>query len=885
MNIKKIIIWLIVAVGIGLGNFGFHHSFFVPDESVLSLKARAQPVINGEEYAQQLAENASNAAPDASTNKSLNDLASLLDIILNTLYIIIRPLLAITGMALDNSLVYGEAFGLTTTLRKFWTIMMQISFIVLTAMILWDIVKMIRKKDGDPYKDLPNKIKSWILAGVFIPLSWFIVSALIDLSTILIYQVGAIPLTLISSNDDTKILVNSSIINLADTSASTAQKQSTFRFNTTFSCAENPTKTYLPCKFEDNVINEDSWNQYIEQEKGKYTSTSTQGMAESIENGKWFCALSPTALMKVDYTTNISSRTGLTQLLQEGSVEMSDCSTIGDLINKSKSMVGPLYTVYGSLLNFTSLNVTVSGKSTETEVMLFLIKAITGILLIIPLITLAFVSIARIGILRMVIAFSPLLALNEVFKGKGISGDMSKKLESNWLDMVNFKTWVSDIINVIFQPVIVVLALWLSIVFLNATNNMLKYDSDKAGLLQAIGINIDSDDEYQIFSTVDDKGDKITDIKMKKFSAEYSTSIFFDYFSWIIANIFWIMIMRKLMFMALGASKMTQNITRKMESFGEDYLSSRPIFPGPNWALSRDSIKQITDMDRGVPGEIMKNITKDKTKDAAEELVSYTKARLPGSEEKGKHNKTFALSQSFDSPDTNKNQVAADTMANGIISLGAENRNFHYLNKEDVANWSKLTGDKAMNVTGDNLSEIVTQDNFWKAMAKSENSERVLKVLREAQTEDSIASRLVGPKNIVELRNNMSKGIQQIRTGGISSANNNNTIKSYDNEMVFYTTKADTTNNIYSLEQAFNVDKSNLNKNYQKINDFVKNEEVLHTHVKDYFGIKDLNTSNDWEVYSDGRIFRIKNPPRIPPLNITAPTGSTEEGDTEDEGN
>jgi len=42
------------------------------------------------------------------------------------------------------------------------------------------------------------------------------------------------------------------------------------------------------------------------------------------------------------------------------------------------------------------------------------------------------------------------------------------------------------------------------------------------------------------------------------------------------------MIMRKLMFMALGASKMTQNITRKMESFGEDYLSSRPIFPGPN---------------------------------------------------------------------------------------------------------------------------------------------------------------------------------------------------------------------------------------------------------------------------------------------------------------
>lgn len=265
------------------------------------------------------------------------------------------------------------------------------------------------------YKELPAKLKSWILAGVLIPLSWFIVSALVDLSTILIYQVGAIPLTLISNNDDTKILVNSSIINLADTTASTEQKKSTFRFNTTFSCAEDPTRTYLPCKFEDNGINEDSWNQYIQEEKGKYTSTASQGMAQSIENGKGFCALSPTALMKVDYSANISSKTGLALLIQAGTEEMKACSTIGDLINKSKSMVGPLYTIYGSLLNFTSLNVTVSGKSTETEVMLFLIKAITGMLLIIPLITLAFVSIARIGILRMVIAFSPLLVLNKVF--------------------------------------------------------------------------------------------------------------------------------------------------------------------------------------------------------------------------------------------------------------------------------------------------------------------------------------------------------------------------------------------------------------------------------------------------------------------------------------
>ena len=38
-------------------------------------------------------------------------------------------------------------------------------------------------------------------------------------------------------------------------------------------------------------------------------------------------------------------------------------------------------------------------------------------------------------------------------------------------------------------------------------------------------------------------------------------------------------------------------------------------------------------METGVPGEIMKNLSKDKTEDAAKEVVAYTKAVLPGSEE------------------------------------------------------------------------------------------------------------------------------------------------------------------------------------------------------------------------------------------------------------
>ena len=78
--------------------------------------------------------------------------------------------------------------------------------------------------------------------------------------------------------------------------------------------------------------------------------------------------------------------------------------------------------------------------------------------------------------------------------------------------------------------------------------------------------------------------------------------------------------------------------------------------------------------------------------------------------------------------------------------------------------------------------------------------------------------------------------------------------------MVFYKTTADTTNNTYTLEKAFHVDKTKLPTGYTTINKLVNNEEVLHTKVKDYFGIKNKDESKDGEIYSDGKNFNIKNP-------------------------
>jgi hypothetical protein len=85
-----------------------------------------------------------------------------------------------------------------------------------------------------------------------------------------------------------------------------------------------------------------------------------------------------------------------------------------------------------------------------------------------------------------------------------------------------------------------------------------------------------SDPEYQTYG-VQTNGEHTTDIKIKKFAGEYTTSIFFDLFTRIIANILGILIMRKLMFAALGTAGMSKAIVDKVKKVGEDYISTRPI--------------------------------------------------------------------------------------------------------------------------------------------------------------------------------------------------------------------------------------------------------------------------------------------------------------------
>jgi len=61
---------------------------------------------------------------DTSTNSlSTMGLRQILDMVLKIIYLLLRPLLVVAGLALDNTLVYASVFHLDAPLWKFWNMM------------------------------------------------------------------------------------------------------------------------------------------------------------------------------------------------------------------------------------------------------------------------------------------------------------------------------------------------------------------------------------------------------------------------------------------------------------------------------------------------------------------------------------------------------------------------------------------------------------------------------------------------------------------------------------------------------------------------------------------------------------------------------------------
>lgn len=861
--IKNSIIWIWILV-LGLGFFSWYSTIdvFAQDCPTQELKDQSQSfcIANGWTFTPDWDCGSCQWTTPASAWQWLIDLAAILDVVINVLYLILWPVLAITWMALDNSLIYAEAFRMTDMLFKFRRMMVNISFILLALSILWELASLLRS-----WKDIKSVLKgsllNRILAWILIPASRWILSAIIDLSTLLIYQVWWIPLSLIETDDklDKYILGQAVSMNLSDRQSDSNDDAWWYRFSFTFSCGDN---IYLPCKFENNRLTTEDRKTFINQSKEKYKQ---EGKEQAIDNWSKFCAISPTQLLYIENGLDLSAWTNTKNPLvadsrKKWSEEMvnAKCQTISTLVDSSKSMVWPLYSIYWWLLNFNSLNVTTSARSTEAEVMLFLMKWIVWVLLIFPLIALCFMSISRVAILRVTIVFSPLIIiyyfLNKNSKLIKWVGD-GTSFEAFWKFLV-FKPDLEWLIQLIFQPVIVVLALGISVVFLSATNSMLWNEANEKWLLDAIWIELDTSNNQQTYK-IHNNNEHTIDISLKNFNGVYATDIFFDYFSRIIANIFGILIMRWLMKAALWSSKMTKAIWDKVMQFGQDYLATRPIFGDlsrrwwfdDNYGAIPNFTKKLTD-----------KLTDDTTEWAARDFTGYLTKRMLDSDAYNKHQKDFVA------PDNNLSTPeswikAAEIIAKKWNSIFKSewwtNDSYHYLNNNDLKNRSSVSS-KAWWSWSSGIHDLMWNKDFRNNLLQSKDwvdfIAQAVKSINNPQAIRNVVG--VNSSNQKTFRNNVESFVKELRNNSNEAGEITYNQIVWDRRIIAKTSA--------SIEKVNNEEKTNYTLNTistlpKDIQKRTQEDADKANGLLDEKGLKDicstaLDKNKEWVYFDNGKI-------------------------------
>lgn len=122
-------------------------------------------------------------------------------IVKKIIYIILWPCLRLAGKLVDNSLVYWSIFWFDSVLWNLRNAVKNLANFGLWFIFvykIWEIL--IKKKQGDS-KIIKELLTSVLIAWVWIQASWFVMAALIDVSTILTYGIGWLPLSLLSKEN------------------------------------------------------------------------------------------------------------------------------------------------------------------------------------------------------------------------------------------------------------------------------------------------------------------------------------------------------------------------------------------------------------------------------------------------------------------------------------------------------------------------------------------------------------------------------------------------------------------------------------------------------------------------------------------------------------
>ena len=121
----------------------------------------------------------------------------LMSIILKFSYILLYPILFLAAKLVDNSFVYWEFFGFDAVLWQLWNVMKNLSNFALWFIFIYYTFKYLISWSGSKAKDRKWIITRSLIAWIWIQASWFLMAVLIDISTILIYGVWWLPVSIL----------------------------------------------------------------------------------------------------------------------------------------------------------------------------------------------------------------------------------------------------------------------------------------------------------------------------------------------------------------------------------------------------------------------------------------------------------------------------------------------------------------------------------------------------------------------------------------------------------------------------------------------------------------------------------------------------------------
>jgi hypothetical protein len=518
-----------------------------------------------------------------------------------------RPLLYVAGLAMDNSLIYGEWLGLTGLLYQFWTIMRSLANFVIVFLLVWTIGKQMR--DWAKWaKELGKTIMAIMVSGIVINASWFLIGAMVDLSTIATYGVWTIPLKLSGWDDayckttngitkvenpvkDMKdiaklwtcrpILATHGTMNLSDTfSAEAAQRKVYYSYEAT---TVNPwTHYFLSCPFKNGSITTSGWNDFLT----SFTSSGTYALTNWVTGtiagdqkvkdylrksgsmGSTHCVVWTNQIMQVPKNGKIDlygSWYYESVIWWVQTLHSWWWLRIRNLVETNKGMIGVMYTMYGNMLWFANIKTDVQTNSTESQIIQFLVKWFFGFAIMFPLIALCIVLMMRVAVLWMVVWFAPLLVLWWTLELMGIKNEQL----SSMMKWIWEKLTLSNVVNLLFQPVLVVFVITMGMMFLDALQATIVADN---GFWEAL--KCDNSTWQQCCSMID-----VVNICFEKFNAQAGTDAFFNYFTFTIVNIVGVMLLWFMVFAVMKSSKITEWAVSKIQWLGRNVLWSIPVIP------------------------------------------------------------------------------------------------------------------------------------------------------------------------------------------------------------------------------------------------------------------------------------------------------------------